>query len=291
MGPRETLDYFHQHSVVPTDSETRKRNEDIDAFVRFLHIDFGRKPHTVAKVVKSGSLGKGTAVRGSPDIDLVVFLNGITSIENLVDKRKELLETLEETVSSYGPWRGRIKLEKRTPFFLCYTLDGQEVDILPACDVLAREGSPSNVYRKMASYPKGKEKGAQQYSVSLAPLQIEFVKPVAEDVKRVIRLVKLWKQEKGLKIPSYTVELITIHASRGMSPVTTNALFKEVMLLLQDCRSLRIAFNTHNYNSSDYARLLSPPYVLDPANPYMNTIYGVDEAAVSREAANTLRCL
>ena len=75
-------------------------------------------------------------MRGSADIDLVVFFNGLSSISDLEASRKHLLDLLKEKVQSYGPWRGRIALQNRTLFSLCYTLDGQEIDILPACDII-----------------------------------------------------------------------------------------------------------------------------------------------------------
>ena len=89
---------------------------------------------------QSGSLRKGTAVRGSADIDLVVFLNGLSSIQDLQNSRRRLLGELEEEVESYRPWRGRIVLESRSPYSLSYALDGQEVDILPAFDILSEHG-------------------------------------------------------------------------------------------------------------------------------------------------------
>ena len=77
-------------------------------------------------------------MRGSADIDLVVFFNGLSSIEDLEASREHLLNELKEKVQSYKPWRGRIELEDSTKFSLCYTLDGQEIDILPAFDIIKR---------------------------------------------------------------------------------------------------------------------------------------------------------
>ena len=79
-------------------------------------------------------------MRGSADIDLVVFLNGLSSIQDLQDSRPGLLDELEKKVENYMPWRGRIVLQDRTRFSLCYTLDGQEVDVLPAFDILSEHG-------------------------------------------------------------------------------------------------------------------------------------------------------
>ena len=63
-------------------------------------------------------------------------------------------------------------------------------------------------------------------------------------------------QEHKVKIPSYTLELITIYADRSQSgSVSTLPLFKEVLRLLKDCGSLKIAFDD-NYNSRDFTRLV-----------------------------------
>ena len=62
-------------------------------------------------------------------------------------------------------------------------------------------------------------------------------------------------QERGLKIRSYTLELMTIHAARSRGSVSTLPLFRDVLRLLQDCGSLRIAFDD-NYKSRDFTRLV-----------------------------------
>ena len=62
-------------------------------------------------------------------------------------------------------------------------------------------------------------------------------------------------QERGLKICSYTLELMTIHAAGSRGSVSTLPLFREVLLQLQDCSSLRVAFDD-NYNSRDFTKLV-----------------------------------
>ena len=76
-------------------------------------------------------------MRGSADIDLVVFLNGLSSIQDLQYSRPGLLNKLEKKVKNYMPWRGRIVLQDHTPFSLRYILDGQQVDVLLAFDILS----------------------------------------------------------------------------------------------------------------------------------------------------------
>nr|KAG5693113.1 hypothetical protein BaRGS_014063 [Batillaria attramentaria] len=85
----------------------------------------------------SGSLAKGTAVRGTADIDLVVFVNGIKNITQLGKKsRRKLLQALDSTVRNYPQWRGRLREKKRSRFSRSYYFDGNEVDILPTIDIL-----------------------------------------------------------------------------------------------------------------------------------------------------------
>ena len=60
-------------------------------------------------------------------------------------------------------------------------------------------------------------------------------------------------QANDLGIPSYCVELITIHASNQVRPQSADAIFKKVLELLRGCSNLRIAFDD-NYVSANYTR-------------------------------------
>ncbi|XP_076449880.1 2'-5'-oligoadenylate synthase 2-like isoform X2 [Babylonia areolata] len=264
MLPGETLDHFHQRCVVPTPEETSSRNAEIDGFVRFLHSEFNTPPYTVNRVLKGGSLGKGTAVRGSADIDLVVVLNGLSGVSDLVKNRRFLLDRLHQEATRYKAWRGTVVLKEQTPFSLCYTLNGQEMDVLPA---LNAERCVEHLYREMRVYSGGPRAAGQELSASLAPLQ-----------------------ENGVKIRSYTLELLTIHADRTTQWRNTDDLFRRVLSLLADCRSIQVAFNV-NYNSAEYTRSHQTPYVIDPANPFMNTLDRMNPGAISRAASAMLQSL
>lgn len=74
-------------------------------------------------------------MRGSADIDLVVFFNGLSSIDDLVSIREWVLNHVETNIAGYRPWQGRIARKKRTRFSVSYVLDGHKVDILPAFDL------------------------------------------------------------------------------------------------------------------------------------------------------------
>ena len=88
---------------------------------------------------QAGSLGKGTSVRDSADIDLVVYVNGLNSIRQLSRKKRLLLEALKERAARYPDWSEEIEEDKTTRFSVSFSHGEHEVDILPASDVLKRE--------------------------------------------------------------------------------------------------------------------------------------------------------
>ncbi|XP_025088637.1 2'-5'-oligoadenylate synthase 1A-like [Pomacea canaliculata] len=145
----------------------------------------------------------------------------------------------------------QIKARTRTRYSLSFEWQGNDVDILPAFNLLSYYGSLSDVYDAMEQF--GSRNAAQELSVSLAPYQLQFVKPVPEHVKKVIRLVKLWKEENSLNIRSYSLELLTIFVWRqsGAAYPGTKYLFQELMKLLERCDELEIAFDD-NYDSDTY---------------------------------------
>ena len=88
-------------------------------------------------------MGKGTAVRDSADVNLVVFLNGLTGIRDLETARPRLLRELENQVRRHS-WRsGQVMLgaskKYGSGFSVALTLDGEDMDILPACYAVRSE--------------------------------------------------------------------------------------------------------------------------------------------------------
>nr|KAG5693114.1 hypothetical protein BaRGS_014064 [Batillaria attramentaria] len=252
----ETLDEFLKSTVEPTKAETTEKRQEIDKFVRAFQKRFKtHKPFTVAQVLKGGSLGKGTAIKGSADIDLVVFFNGLPTVDDLKRELPNLLQIIQDEVKDHSEWKGRVKQVKVTPYSVTFTLDGQKVDILPASEAIRRDlKSPTKIYSTIESSRDGARKAARHYSTSLAPLQVEFVKKVPGSLKGVIGLLKYWKQENNVNIRSYSLELLAIHVSQEYSTLkSTNDLFRECMRLLADPSNIQIAFGQH-YDSHKYTR-------------------------------------
>ncbi|KAK7478388.1 hypothetical protein BaRGS_00030392, partial [Batillaria attramentaria] len=215
-------------------------NAYVDSMVRCLQQISHNKynVYTVEKVVKSGSLGKGTATSDS-DIDLVVYFNGLHNIQDLERARPTLLNLIEAEVAQLN-WRqflGRMVLKKKTTHSVCYILYGTGIDILPAFDAQRELGSPSNIYQAMSQYHGPPAKAAQQYSASLATLQVEFVKQADNRVKEVIRRLKEWKESNGLDIRAYSLELLAIYCHQPSMSV--GQLHKKCLEQLSNIENLR----------------------------------------------------
>lgn len=284
MNENECLDQFHDRSLVLSSDEQSSKSTTVDQLVRFLHQQKFLSRHSVAMVVKGGSLGKGTPIKGKSDIDLVVYLNGFSGMEEFKRIRSDILRELETKAKTYHA--GGLKDVKLTEYSVQGKFNGEDLDILPTIETINTGSGKGAAYNAMARAFNSQAE-AQAYSASLSPLQIDFVSGQNETVKRVIRLVKYWKAKRGVNIRSYTAELVTIYADRKGYGRSTRTLFEAVMTLLKDAESLKVAFDD-NYSSQQYTSSMRPPYVLDPANPFKDTLENSNIHGISKSARETL---
>lgn len=269
---------FLEAEVKPKGPDIDRVRKEVDRFVRFLH-EFSAAPFKVSRVIEGGSLGKGTTVKNMSDIDLEVVFGGLTSIGDLQKNRKQILDALEKAVLR-RQWGVLMIQTKRTKFSIQFQLNGVDIDVLPVFDVEKHVGSPPEIYTEMKKFSGGVERAAQEYSASFSELQIASVKPVDAKIKDVIRLLKFWKKTEGLDIPSYSIELLALHECRNSTSQSIDQLFRRCMGKLTCCHDICIVFDT-NYDSMRYTKGRKAPFIMDPANPYMNTLDGTDIRAVT----------
>ncbi|XP_028407282.1 2'-5'-oligoadenylate synthase 1A-like [Dendronephthya gigantea] len=175
-----------------------------------------------AKTVKGGSLGKGTAVKGKCDIDLVLVLNKVKDAEELKEK---LPMIINDVIGKLKRNRAELAIIRNSltdkTFLVKFSVQGKhvkiDVDLLPTFKV----GDLESLYQKMKIDTQNRE----YYSVALAEKQVDFVEYRPPNVKSLIRLVKYWKKKmvrefsSGRRIPnSYLLELIIIHLWEENTP-------------------------------------------------------------------------
>lgn len=145
----------------------------------------------VLSVEPSGSFAKGTAVRTGTDIDLFVSLSSATS-----EPLAKIYETLFNALSGAGlhPRKQNVSIGMR--------IGAYDVDIVPA--------------RRQSQY------GNDHWLYSTkkqSHLQTNVTRHIAEVLQSSrldeIRLLKIWRNRKGLIFPSFYLELAVIRALHG----------------------------------------------------------------------------
>ena len=290
---RQTLMSNLQTKIEPTEQYTSMCNSSVDLLVQHLYkiVNPTFKPR---EVVKSGSLGKGTAVKDKSDIDLVVYMRDDGIDGTIEEQRKKAIAFLKIHIVSHnqcsfdGETQAAVKVKLQVD--LTHTVD---VDILPS---FLFYDNPPQIYDKM----KDDRRFRETASAALAPLQRDFVKHRPAKVKQLIRLVKYWKgtclQENPFKrLPtSYPLELITIGEWEDAGKPEDFDMrkgFYHVMNAIKNYRNIhRVWYINYDKSRITGAGVLHGHYVIDPANPYNNVMDRCDTwDDVSRQVGTFLR--
>ncbi|KAM4827358.1 2'-5'-oligoadenylate synthase 1-like [Thomomys bottae] len=313
------LDRFIEIHLLPNTEFREQIKTAVNIICDFLKEKCFQKsasPVRVSKVVKGGSSGKGTSIRGRSDADLVVFLTRLSSFEDQLTRRGEFIKEIRKQLEACQRerWLG-VEFEFQNsrwanPRVLSFVLRSSELreqvefDVLPAYDTLGhvtKNYKPSSqVYIRLIQECVALNKEGE-FSTCFTELQRDFLKQRPAKVKSLIRLVKCWyqlcKKELGKSLPpQYALELLTVYAweyGNGSTDFDTAQGFRTVLELVLDHSSLCIIWDKY-YDLQDpfisqyVASQLSKcrPVILDPADPTGN----VGEAKGWCQLAGMARC-
>lgn len=269
----EELNLYVRKEIEPDKNYNKKCNAMVDQLCKFMLNSFPKKLRP-SEIRKCGSLGKGTAVKGKSDADLVVFLAKLSTMSDFLKHSEDILNQMKVYLKKHPKCHVvDTTLHAVQVSFSCHGHD-HSADILPSVDILAKN-TKQYIYAEMESLHKDSRK---YYSAALAPLQIEFVSGVPTKVKTLIRLLKYWRktefQESSgkQKLPSsYILELIVIGKwGDAGKPENFNLCigFYNVLNAIAHYERLKYAW-TVNYN---FNYISDPYYVVDPANPFNNVM-------------------
>ena len=183
----------------------------------------------LADMSPSGSFAKGTANRSGTDIDLFISLAQDTS-----GTLKEIYENLFTTMQQrgYTPKRQNVSINVK--------VNGYDVDLVPA----RRQdgyGQDHSLYRRKADTWTKTNVAAHIRHVSNSGRTQE------------VRIVKLWRNQKGLDFPSFYLELTTMDALAGSRSSLGDNVMKVFQHLRDSFSSARVVdpANTNNVISDD----------------------------------------
>ncbi|MBN9307216.1 MAG: nucleotidyltransferase [Devosia sp. 67-54] len=183
-------------------------------------------------VSPSGSFAKGTANKSGTDIDLFISLHSHTpgTLNNIYD-------TLAQKMTAIGlaPRKQNVSISVR--------VGNVDVDLVPA-------RRQDNVGEDHSLY---KRRGDTWMKTNVAT-RVALVRNGGRTAET--RILKLWRNQKGLDFLSFYLELTTIEALRGKGPGTLSANVWTVFSYLRDnILSARVVdpANTNNVISDDLA--------------------------------------
>ncbi|XP_069792257.1 uncharacterized protein [Narcine bancroftii] len=297
------LDDFIKRNLEPTGFKTSVK-EAVHRVCEFLKNQcfIGQPNVKVIRSIKSGSSGKGTALKNNSDADLVVFLSCFSSFQDQRDNRLEILEEIQRMLKKCSE---SIAYEIRDiditfvansnipPKSLSFemkskkSLESVSFDVLPTYDVLTAQYNVTEAHLKLIGFLS--KNG--EFSACFTELQRKFVKRYSSKVKDLIRLLKYWYKEyvkprnselkNGERLPAkYALELLTIYAwqqGNHQERFDTAAGFHTVLQLICNYQELCIYWTDYyDVNNATLATFLirkvqeRRPIILDPADPTNN---------------------
>ncbi len=210
VGHKEIAQFAKEKVNLPkewADEYRAQVNRLRDKLVTYLseHPDF-----TLKKMLLSGSLAKGTALRNLNDIDVACYIQGSNVPKDIEELIEYLAERLKKAFPNFKPEQVKAKTYSVTVSFIGSGLD---VDIVP----ILYDGDP-NWYGNLVSQDDG------SFLETCIPRHLEFIKTRKKKQEthfvQVIRLAKYWVQhmkseKEGFRFKSFMVELIRVRDKIG----------------------------------------------------------------------------
>lgn len=242
------------------------------------HDDFSLK-----KIMLSGSLAKGTALRTLNDIDVACYISGADAPKEV----KKLLDYLAERLRTAFPNFSSDQIKPQTySVTVSFRGTGLDVDVVP----ILYDGD-ANWYGNLVSQEDG------SFLKTSIPRHIEFIskRKKAQEVhfSQVVRLIKFWARKQknevsGFRLKSFIIELILAKlCDQGCDfsdyPEALQHFFTYVAK--SDIKEL-IAFNDY-YPSSSIGTFSDRVRIIDPVNEKNNAakLYTNENARLIVEAA------
>lgn len=166
--------------------------------------------YNVRCVTTCGSVGKGTAMNKSADLDLVVFLECIKR-HQMSNEFPALLDAIQEAMDSQYPGTRDVNWYRK--FGLRYNIAGMEIDVL----IAAPDVHPRDFLE--VSDPEQRS----YMSASVSHLATRFMKKQSLLFKDLVRVAKDWRDSFSwaahCKPKSYLLEVIMLDACRHFKSV------------------------------------------------------------------------
>jgi tRNA nucleotidyltransferase (CCA-adding enzyme) len=241
--------------------QVNRLREKLDRFIA-EHPEYG-----LVKMLLSGSLAKGTALKTINDIDVALYVKASEAPQSEIDLLIWLAERLRKAYPQMAP-------DQIQPATHCVRISfkgtGLDVDVSP----VHYDGDPQwrgHLYNRETGKPL----------LTSIPMHIDFIrkrkKAQPDDYAQMVRLVKWWvkqrkKNDDAFRLKSFISEMIVSHlADTGVSmanyPAALESFFK---YLVKSQLKTRIAFTDYYLASKLPSATGKPIEIFDPVNEVNN---------------------
>lgn len=178
-------------------AQVRRLREKLEGYLE-EHPDFSLK-----KILLSGSLAKGTALRSLNDIDVACYISGADAPESIAALLRYLAERLRKAFPNFSPDQVQPQTYSVT---VSFRESGLDVDVVP----ILYDGDPQ-WYGNLVSQDDG------SFLKTSIPLHLEFARKrkAAQETHfaQVVRLVKFWARRMKMenevfRFKSFMIEMI-----------------------------------------------------------------------------------
>lgn len=258
-------------------AQARRLREKLEGYLS-EHPDF-----TLKKMLLSGSLAKGTALRSLNDIDVACYISGANAPQQIDALLVYLAERLRKAFPNFTPDQVQPQTYSVTVSFKGTGLD---VDVVP----ILYDGDP-DWYGNLVSQDDG------SFLKTSIPRHLEFAKKRKQaqpnDFAQVVRLVKFWArrqkaEREGFRFKSFMIEMIMAKLCDDGLDLSDypEALQHFFTYLARSGLKDQIAF-TDYYAAKTVPAHAEPVRIIDPVNADNNVarLYTAGQAADIVDAA------
>lgn len=258
-------------------AQARRLREKLEGFLA-EHPDFVLK-----RMLLSGSLAKGTALRSLNDIDVACYIAGADAPHDVARLLEYLAGRLRKAFPNFKPEQVQPQTYSVT---VSFRGSGLDVDVVP----ILYSGDPA-WYGDLVSQDNG------AFLKTCVPNHLEFIKKRKAkhptDFTQVARLLKFWAkrlktENESFRLKSFIIELILAFLSDGGTTFSDylEALQSFFTYVARSGLRERIVFSDY-YAPTTVGSFSSPVQIIDPVNAKNNvaSLYTQSEADAIVDAA------
>jgi hypothetical protein len=241
-------------------AQARRLRERLEGYLQ-EHPDF-----TLRKMMLSGSLAKGTALRSLNDIDVACYISGADAPGDVPKLLNYLAERLRKAFPNFSPEQVKANTYSVT---VSFKGSGLDVDVVP----ILYNGDP-NWCGNLVSQDDG------SLLETCIPRHLEFIRKRKQahetDFAQVARLIKFWaarmkREQEGFRFKSFMIELILARlADQGLDFSDYPEALQHFFTYLARSNLRELIVFTDYYPASSVGKFAETVKIIDPVNAKNN---------------------